>query len=82
MAEALDRIADLEREIAADSARLISLKMEIRDVIAKLENPNYRLVLEKHYLSGKSFKEIADEMGYSLKYISWLHSKALDSVTL
>lgn len=82
MAEALDQIADLEKEIAADSARLITLAKEARRVIEAMPNRDYRLLLEKHYLSGKNFSEIADEMNYSLSYVKAMHSKALDEVTV
>lgn len=52
-------------------------RSEIIDKIVSLSNFDFRSILYKKYVLHKSFKEIADEIGYSEEYLRKLHSKAL-----
>ncbi len=50
------KIIDLEKEINQEIDHFIELKQEILNVICKLEDINYQLVLEQRYLDNKSWR--------------------------
>lgn len=61
-----------EEELKKDLIRLQSLRIEIGQAIDTVSNTNHYLVLSKKYVFGKSWKQIAREMNYSIS-----HCKAL-----
>lgn len=74
------KIIDLQEEINRDVYRLVSIKEEIKDSIAKIDNTDYRVILEKRYILGKKWEEIAVELGYELRWVHRLHRKALEQI--
>ena len=67
MADAVDKIVDLQREINRDIDRLVDL-----------DNPEYQTILEKRYLCFMAWEQIAVDLGYDLRYLHKLHHRALD----
>lgn len=57
-------------------------KSEILDVIDNLDDPKYAEVLESFFIDCKDLTEIAEEMGYSIRYVKRLYSKGIDMVAL
>ena len=80
MADAVCKIVDLENSIAADMERLVMLKAEIVATIKTVECIEYQLILEKRYISGKSWPEIAVDLGYKMRHLFKLHDQALSAV--
>ena len=78
MAEAITKIVDLQNEINRDIDKLVELKREIMGVIKAVQNPDFQTLLEKRYLCFLSWEKIAVDMGYDLRYIHKLHTRALD----
>ena len=76
VAEAVDKIVDLEREINADIDKLVNLKREIMSVIDQLEAP-YSDLLYKRYFQYMKWEEIAVAMHYTYQWVCELHGKAL-----
>ena len=76
VAEAVDKIVDLEREINADIDKLVDLKREIMTVIDQLEAPFCDL-LYKRYFQFMKWEEIAVDMHYTYQWVCELHGKAL-----
>ena len=74
------KIIDLEDRIKEEMRRLVDLKSEIMTAIAKIEEPEQRIVLEKRYLEFKKWADIAVEMNRSLRSIYRLHGEALKNV--
>ena len=72
----------LRDEINADIDRLVDLKTEIMKVIDAVPDEDCRCVLEKHFLQGKSYTVIGQEMGYARLTIIRLSKKAIDFVRL
>ena len=70
----------LRDEINADIDRLVDLKTEIMKVIDAVPDEDCRCVLEKHFLQGKSYTVIGQEMGYTCHYVSEKCRKALEKV--
>lgn len=56
---------------------LIDFKIEVADEICTLSEPKYAELLYKRYIQFKSFKQIADDMGYSYRYVIKIHGYAL-----
>ncbi len=80
MADAVCKIIDLENEIAASVDELVQTKREIVEVINKVENAEFRALLEQRYLCGATWERIAIDMNYSLRYVHCLHKNALKAV--
>lgn len=77
MANAIDKIIDLQYEINNDIETLVNLKQEIVTVIKEIENLEFQTLLEKRYLCFLSWERIAVDMGYDLRYVHKLHNRAL-----
>lgn len=77
MANAIDKIIDLQSEINNDIETLVNLKQEIVTVIKEIGNLEYQTLLEKRYLCFLSWERIAVDMGYDLRYVHKLHNLAL-----
>lgn len=78
MADAVCKIVDLQADINHDIDMLVDLKKEIMGVIKAVENPEHQTLLEKRYLCFLSWEKIAVDMGYDLRYIHKLHTRALE----
>lgn len=82
MADTVCKIVDLQEGIAADMKELVELKAEIIATIKAVECIEYQLILEKRYISGKSWPEIAVDLGYKMRHLYKLHDEALDSLKI
>ena len=82
MADAVCKLIDLENSIAADMESLVALKADIIHTIMTVECIEYRLILEKRYISGKSWPEIAVDLGYKMRRLYTLHAEALDAIII
>ncbi|TQI67358.1 hypothetical protein [Clostridium sp. KNHs216] len=78
MADAVCKIVDLQADINHDIDMLVDLKKEIMGVIKAVVNPEYQTLLEKRYLCFLAWEKIAVDMGYDLRYIHKLHTRALE----
>lgn len=75
------KIVDAERELDAEIDRLIDLKKDISEVIARISHDRMRLLLELRYVNGHKWGEIARMMHYSESNAKNLHSAALKKVS-
>ncbi len=80
MENTIVKIMQQESEMNREIDRLIDLKEEVRQVIGRVPNVEYRLLLELRYLCFKNWEEIAVEMNYSMDYVFKMHRKALEMV--
>lgn len=78
MANAIDKIIDLQSEINNDIDTLVNLKQQIVTMIKEIGNLEYQTLLEKRYLCFLSWERIAVDMGYDLRYVHKLHNRALN----
>jgi len=74
-------MVDLEKKIDEEMVQLMELKMEIREKIYQVENPNRRLVLLYRYINFMKWEEIADQMNYSIKQLHRIHNAALTDIS-
>ena len=80
MEDTIAKMVDLENEINDDIDALVDLKAEIMRRIKRVENTEYRTILELRYLCFKRWEEIAVEMNFSLQHLYRLHEKAVNCV--
>jgi DNA-directed RNA polymerase specialized sigma subunit len=76
------KIVDLQAEINRDIDRLVDLKKSIIALINKVENDEYRLMLEKRYLNFMSWEVIAVSMNFSRANVFKVHDKAIEKVAV
>ncbi|CQR75085.1 hypothetical protein SOV_35890 [Sporomusa ovata DSM 2662] len=82
MENAITRLVDLECEIDADIDRLVDLKRELAAFISQVDNQVCKMLLELRYLEGNTWEDVAEQMGYDLRSIYWLHGKTLQELDL
>lgn len=71
------KYAEYSRLIDSRIDRLYQVKNEILTVISAVENNTYRTLLILRYVQFKTWEEIADCMGYEVRWLYRLHQKAL-----
>ena len=74
------KIADLEEEIAKNILDLVDIVKAINEVIRRVDNIEYRTILEMRYLAFMDWTEITDRMGYSMRQTFYMHRRALQVV--
>ena len=72
----LDKIVDLEMEIASEIEALIDKKKSAKKLLASLDIPD-SLVMEMRYLEGCTWYEIATALNYSQQSVYRIHGLAL-----
>ncbi|MBB6630661.1 MULTISPECIES: DUF1492 domain-containing protein [Clostridium] len=82
MANAVEKIIDLQAEINQDIDKLVDLKHEIVRTIKAIQNPEYQTLLEKRYLCFMQWEQIAVDMNYSIDNVFKVHKKALNYVVV
>ena len=80
MADAVVKIIDLQAEINRDIDRLVDLKRELTRTIKAVDDVDCQILLEGRYLCYKSWEQIAVEMGFRLRHVYEVHSKALNKI--
>lgn len=76
------KIIDLQAEINEDIDNLIKIKRDISAAVAAVENPELRMILEKRYISNKTWSAIAVELNYNLRHLYRLHDTAISKVVI
>lgn len=79
MANAIDRVIDLQEEINAMIDKLIDVKKEIIETIEQLNATEYD-VLHKRYIQGMTFDEIGAAKHKSKSWATTVHGRALQSL--
>ena len=79
--ELLSDKIDLEKRIERLKAKSKRLRDEILDEIDSLEDPRHCEVLESYFIDRMSIGEIAEEMGYSDRYVYDLYKSAIEDLT-
>lgn len=80
MADTVNKMVDLERELVDTVNEYAAKRKEIAAVIQRVDNPNYRTLLEYRYLACMKWEEIAVRMHYSWQWVHKMHKVALREV--
>lgn len=73
------QIVALQEELEQDIEGYTSLYRQANAILRRMEDTKERVCLEHRYLLGRTWEEIAEEMGISYQWVSVLHGKALKS---
>ena len=80
--KALNQLWELEQKLNEELCMLSALRVQIRDVIDTVKNPNERLVLNYRYMQEMKWEQIAQEMSADAKTIRRWHGDALSHVVM
>ena len=75
-ADAINRLEELKLDCSEKMQKLLLKKFIIDEKIEKVEQP-YRNILFYRYTRGKSWEQVAVELGYTREYVCDLHGEAL-----
>lgn len=73
-------LADISEEMYDDIKRLRQQYKEIEDTISQVDDDTLQILLEKRYISGKTWEQIAVEMNFCYRHTCRLHGIALREV--
>lgn len=73
----VDKIIALQETINQEIDRLVDLKAEMREKIARVYNPQLIAVLTDKYINAFTLEQIAERMGVAHKTVYRLHGQAL-----
>ncbi len=76
------KIVDEQQRMTEDIEDMLKLKRQIESLIKQMSNGKQRTVLEKCYINGNSFDDIAEDLGYSYRNVCYLHRAALGNFSL
>lgn len=83
-ADRVDALISLNKAIAERVEVLTERQEKLFKLVAELENPQHRAVLEKYYLFtehvGITWEEVAEQMGYTKRQILRIHGNALREI--
>ena len=80
MEDTVLKIIEANRELAVQIDALVDKKIEISRIISRVENVEFRLVLEKRYLTFCTWEEIAADLHYSVRTAQRMHGRAMEEV--
>jgi len=82
MADAVEKIVDLQAEINRDIDALVDLKRDIVRAIKAVINTEYQTILELRYLCFKTWEQIAVDMGYNVRHVYRIHDEAVNQIPI
>ena len=80
MQDTVLKIMELNQELDAQIDALVDKKIEITRIIAQIQRADYRLILEKRYISFYTWEEIATDLRYSVRNVQRMHNHAMKIV--
>lgn len=78
----VQKIVELEDAIKTDIEKMLSLKLEIRNVINDVQDNEEKLLLKHRYLNFMSWEDICELMCVSMRTAHRIHSSALQNVNV
>ena len=82
MADAVEKIIDLQVEINRDIDMLVDLKRDMVRVIKAVANTECQTILELRYLCFKTWEQIAVDMGYNVRHVYRIHDEAVECIPI
>ena len=78
--KSIARMADMKKELENDIVGLITLKMQISDVISHVDDDALRLLLELRYVNMYTWSDVAMMMNINKRTVYRMHEKALGEI--
>ncbi len=79
---AVANIGQIENRITRQTKKLKTVTAEIEKAIMSLEDPTLRLIMQRRYIDGRRFHQIARELNYSCRHVERLHGTALLKINI
>lgn len=79
---AVEKIMLIESEINAEIDELLIVKTEVKAAIQTVPSEKYRELLERRYIRGQKWEQVAVEMNYDYSWVLRMHGKALPMVQI
>lgn len=79
---AIEKIMEIDSEINDEIDELLIVKSEVKAAINTVPNEKYRELLERRYIRGQKWEQIAVDMNYDYSWVLRLHGKALPLVQI
>ena len=73
----MSQLVDLDREIDEDIDALVDFKAEVWEKLDKIADERYKRILWLRYADRKTWRYIALELNFTIRYIHKMHLKAL-----
>lgn len=80
LGDTITKIIEMQHEINRLIDSYVDRKAHFSKIIDSLNSAMQIRVLYGHYYAGKSFQQIADDLGYSRRNICYIHGDALRAV--
>lgn len=77
LSDAIAAIESYAERINVKWDKLLALREEAKTLIEQIADGRYREVLTRRYLQGKSWEQVAVDMGYDYYHVHKLHGRAL-----
>lgn len=82
MTDSINRAIELDKEADTAFEELASLKQTFLESLLKIDNPDERDLMYKHYIEFKCWKAVSLEIGYSESHTKRLHSAIVKKMIL
>ena len=76
-----DSLSGYRNDILLQIRRLVELRATIQRAFGNVHDSTQQIILERRYISGRSFDEISAETGLSRSYVLRLHRHALEAIS-
>ena len=73
----MTKIIDIDRDIDRDIDELVDFKAEVWEKLDKIADERYKRILWLRYADRKTWRYIALELNFTIRYIHKMHLKAL-----
>ena len=74
---AIEKIVEIEKQIDDEIDKLVKVRSEIETAIDTLPNETLKELMERRYIDGQKWEQIAAAMMYDYRWVLRLHGKAL-----
>ena len=79
---AAERLEDIQSKLDAAIAVHADLRDAIAAAIGAVEDARLRYLLERRYMDGRTWEQIAEDMGLTYQWVCTLHGKALELIVI
>lgn len=76
----VERMAELQAELAAALTQALELRREVAAAISALPDARARLLLRLRYIDGLTWERVAEKLGISYQWACALHAKAIEKL--
>lgn len=80
--KATEQIVEIEERISGQVMQLTQERMETEEMISSIDNQRMRMIMRMHYISGKTWEQIADALFMDVRWVFRIRKKAIKKLTI